>query len=129
MTDTYTMKDAMKGIKLNPLQKMGLTKNFKERTFNVPSKEQDNIYEVTFGQNKILVRANESGLRADEMDKVADILTRGRKNEQKAMLDMLTLIQVLPLAQETLDVLIEEWKENGVDAQLLSGPALVETNA
>jgi len=117
---TYNMKEALKGTKLNPVQKMGLTKRFKERIFSMPSKENDKFYEVIFGQNKIVVRAHESGLLPDEMDAVADILTRGRRNEQKSMIDMLTLIQVLPLAQETLDVLIEEWKQNGVEANELN---------
>jgi hypothetical protein len=45
------------------------------------------------------------------------------------MLDMLIVIQVFPLAQETVDVLIEEWKENGVESKLISGPALAAATA
>lgn len=122
MSQILDVKALLKNTKLNPVQKMGLSGRLKGREFPAPS-DVDNVYEVTFGQNIIRIRAIEGGLVPDEMDLVADILQRGRKNEQKAMIDMLTLIQVFPLAQETVDVLIEEWKQNGVESRLIAGPA------
>jgi hypothetical protein len=122
MSQILDVKALLKNMRLNPVQKMGLSGRLKGREFPAPS-DADNVYEVTFGQNIILIRAIDGGLTPDEMDLVADILQRGRKNEQKAMLDMLTLIQVFPLGQETVDVLIEEWKQNGVESQLIAGPA------
>ncbi|MGZ4133962.1 MAG: hypothetical protein ACXVC1_01950 [Tumebacillaceae bacterium] len=121
MSQILDVKALLKNTKLNPVQKMGLSSRLKGREFPAPS-EVDNVYQVTFGQNIIHIRAVDNGLTPDEMDLVADILQRGRKNEQKAMLDMLTLIQVFPLAQETVNVLLEEWKENGVESQLVAGP-------
>ena len=122
MSQFLDLKAVLKLTKLSPIQKMSMTNRFRDRQFPAQS-DQDNVYEVTFGQNIIQIRAAEGGLSPDEMDVVADVLQKGRKNEQKAMMDMLTLIQVLPLAQNTVDVLIEEWKQNGVESKLLSGPA------
>ncbi|MFD2171673.1 hypothetical protein [Tumebacillus lipolyticus] len=121
--ELFDFKSALKRTKLNPVQKMTLSSRFKGREFPIAT-EQDNVYEVTFGETVINIRAIESGLTPDEMDLIADILSRTRKNEQKAMLDMLTMIQVYPLAQETIDTLIKEWGENGVEAKLIAGPAL-----
>ncbi|MBL0386573.1 hypothetical protein JJB07_07915 [Tumebacillus sp. ITR2] len=123
MSETFDIKALLKRTKLNPVQKMGLTSRFKERAFPAPA-ESDNVYEVAFGQNIIYIRAAEGGLVPDEMDTVADVLQRARKNEQKAMLDMLVVIQVFPLAPDTVATLIEEWKENGVESKLVGGPAL-----
>lgn len=128
MSETFDIKALLKRTKLNPVQKMGLSSRFKDRQFPAPA-ETDNVYEVAFGQNVINIHAAEGGLVPDEMDTVADVLQRARKNEQKAMLDMLIVIQVFPLAQETVDVLIEEWKENGVESKLISGPALAAATA
>jgi hypothetical protein len=121
--EMFDFKSALKRTKLNPVQKMTLSARFKGRTFPMPS-ENDNVYQVAFGQTVIHIRAAENGLTPDEMDLIADVLSRTRKNEQKAMLDMLTIIQVYPLAQETTDTLIKEWGENGVQSKLISGPAL-----
>ncbi|MGB8956563.1 MAG: hypothetical protein WCC10_14400 [Tumebacillaceae bacterium] len=125
MSQVLDLKEALKRTKLSPVQKMSMTTRFKSREFPAPS-DQDNVYEVSFGQNIIEIRSVENGLTPDEMDIVADVLQKARKNEQKAMMDMLSLIQVLPLAQETTDVLIEEWRQNGVESKLISGPAMVE---
>lgn len=122
MSNTYDFKAALKLTKLNPVQKMTLSKRFPGREFPAAS-DADNVYQVTFGEVTVHIRAIEGGLEPTEMDLIADVLQRTRKNEQKAMMDMLTIIQVFPLAQETMDVLIEEWKENGVEAILVKGPA------
>lgn len=121
--EMFDFKSALKRTKLNPVQKMTLSNRFKGRKFPVPS-EQDNVYQVTFGETAILIRAAENGLLPDEMDLIADVLSRARKNEQKAMIDMLTVIQVFPLAQETADTLIKEWSENGVESKQIAGPGL-----
>lgn len=123
MSEFLDFKAAIKAAKLNPLQKMGLSSRFKTRQFPAQS-ETDSVYEVTFGQLTIRVRGAEGGLTPDEMDMVADVLQRTRKNEQKAMMDMLTIIQILPMGTDTIVVLLEEWKENGVESTLLSGPEL-----
>jgi len=122
MSQTFDFKSALKRTKLNPVQKMSLSNRFKDRHFPVES-DTDQVYEVTFGENKIHIRAAEGGLSQEEMDLIADILTRIRKNEQKAMIDMLTMIQIYPLAPDTVSVLIEEWKETGATTQQISGPA------
>ncbi len=123
MTQFLDFKAVIKAAKLNPLQKMGLSNRFKNRQFPAPA-EGDSIYEVTFGQLQIHIRGAEGGLTPDEMDVVADLLQRTRKNEQKAMMDMLTIIQALPLGTETVVVLLEEWKQNGVESKLVAGPEL-----
>jgi hypothetical protein len=128
MSQFLDLKAVLKLTKLNPIQKMSMTNRFRDREFPAPT-DHDNVYEVTFGQNIIQIRSGEGGLSPDEMDIVADVLQKGRKNEQKAMMDMLTLIQVLPLAQNTVDVLIEEWRQNGVESQLLSGPAFTASES
>lgn len=122
MSQTFDFKSALKRTKLNPVQKMSLSNRFKDRQFPVES-DTDQVYEVTFGENKIQIRAAEGGLSQEEMDLIADILTRIRKNEQKAMIDMLTMIQIYPLAPDTVAVLIEEWKETGATTEQISGPA------
>ena len=122
MSEVLDMKAALKRTKMNPVQKMTLTNRFRDRQFPAPS-ETDNVYEVYFGENVVQIRSAENGMKPDEMDIVADVLTRTRKNEQKAMIDMLMIIQLFPMAQETVDTLIEEWKENGVESKLVSGPA------
>lgn len=123
MSEFLDFKAVIKAARLNPLQKMGLSNRFKNRQFPAPA-ETDSVYEVTFGQLKIHVRGAEGGLTPDEMDMVADVLQRTRKNEQKAMMDMLTIIQILPMGTDTIVILLEEWKENGVESQLVSGPEL-----
>ncbi|HEU4965464.1 MAG TPA: hypothetical protein VFV52_16690 [Bacilli bacterium] len=128
MSTTFDVKTALKLTKLNPAQKMTLSKRFQGREFPAVS-EQDNVYQVTFGEVTVHIRAVEGGLKPDEMDLIADVLQRTRKKEQKAMMDMLTIIQVFPLAQDTMDVLIEEWKENGVEATLVKGPGASEPQA
>ncbi|ASS76273.1 hypothetical protein CIG75_15860 [Tumebacillus algifaecis] len=121
--EMFDFKSALKRTKLNPIQKMTLSNRFKGREFTYPT-EGDNIYEVAFGETVINIRAAETGLTPEEMDLIADVLSRARKNEQKAMIDMLTVIQVYPLAQETTDTLIKEWGENGVESKLIAGSAL-----
>jgi hypothetical protein len=120
MSQFLDFKAVIKAAKLNPMQKMGLNSRFKNREFPAPS-EQDSIYEVTFGQLTIHVRGAEGGLTPDEMDTVADLLQRTRKNEQKAMMDMLTIITILPLGTNTIVILLDEWKQNGVESKLISG--------
>jgi hypothetical protein len=128
MSQALDLKEMLKLTKLNPVQKMGLNGRFKHREFPGVT-EQDNIYKVTLGQHVIHIRAAKGGLTPDEMDMVADVLQRGRRNEQKAMMDMLSIIQVLPLGQETVEVLLEEWKQNGIEAELVKGPGMAADRA
>ena len=124
MSEVLNLKEALKRTKLSPVQKMSMSTRFKTREFPAPT-DQDNVYEVAFGQNVIQIRSAETGLAPEEMDIIADVLQKARKNEQKAMMDMLSLIQVLPLAPQTVTELVEEWAKNGVETKLIAGPAFV----
>jgi hypothetical protein len=126
MTQMIDFKSLLKRTKLSPVQKLSLGNRFKGREFPAES-ESDQVYEVTFGENKIFIRAAEGGLTQDEMDLIADILQRTRKKEQKAMIDMLTMIQIFPLAPDTVSVLLTEWEQTGATAKQISGPVAAET--